>query len=449
MRTWEQLLLQLEADIGRETVDKWLRSLKVLRFDACNLYLEAKDSFQALWFEEHIRSKIKTSFVNGNHRQIKIHLTIANSSSIPSKKRTKEKREASIPFQLVFDELNPILLLDSFVFSSDNEMTHKFLNELSCLSETGPTRLGTFNPIYFYGLSGSGKTHLLMSLADTFQKRGLKTLFVRAETFTNHVVSAIRAGEMSLFRQAYRNTDVLLVDDIHQFSRKGATQEEFFHTFNTLHLEGKQIILSANCPPQELQLIESRLVSRFEWGIILPLKTVSDNDLAPLLQAKAKALNFLLPMKIADFLTDIFKANTHTLVKALEALVLRLHLDKEHSIHHLTVPSVKILLADLLAEAQKATLSPDQIVQAVAEHYGIKAEDIKGKGQTKEFVLPRQMAMHFCREKLKMTFIKIGTFFSRDHSTVMASVKYIQKALEEENRTVVPAWQSIMKKCFS
>jgi len=448
MRIWEQLLIQLETEIGHDTVDKWLRSLKVLRFDACNLYLEAKDSFQALWFEEHIRNKVKTSLVNGNHRQIKVHLTVANTTSVQSKRRNKEKKEGASPFQLVFDELNPAFLLDYFVFSNDNEMTHKFLNELSCLSDNGPTRLGTFNPIYLYGLSGSGKTHLLMSLADTFQKRGLKTLCVRAETFTNHVVSAIRAGEMSLFRQAYRNTDILLVDDIHLFSRKGATQEEFFHTFNTLHLEGKQIILSANCPPQELQLIESRLVSRFEWGIILPLKTVSDNGLVPLLMAKAKALNFLLPMKIADFLVDAFKTNTHTLVKALEALVLRLYLDKEQTIHHLTVPSVKILLADLLVEALKSTLSPDQIIQAIAEHYGITAEDIKGKGQTKDFVLPRQIAMHFCREKLKMTFIKIGAFFSRDHSTVMASVKYIQKALEEESLTVVPAWNAIMKKCF-
>jgi chromosomal replication initiator protein len=288
-----------------------------------------------------------------------------------------------------------------------------------------------------------------MSLTQAFRAKGLKAIFVRAETFTDHVVTAIRAGEMSLFRQTYRNTDVLLVDDVHVFSRKGATQEEFFHTFNTLHLEGKQIILSANSSPQELQLIEPRLVSRFEWGIVLPLKQLENEELVKMLRIKAHALNFVLPLKMEEFLIETFTSSPKALIKGFEALVLRLHLDSHHSIHSLSLPAVKNLLFDLIMEEQRSVITPPKIIQAAAEHYGIRQEDILGKAQTRECALPRQIAMHFCREKLKMPFMKIGDLFSRDHSTVMASVKHIQKCLEEDLSEVASAWHAILKKLQS
>jgi chromosomal replication initiator protein len=308
------------------------------------------------------------------------------------------------------------------------------------------TQLGNFNPIYIYGNGGSGKTHLLMSLAHALKNQGLKIIYVRAETFTDHVVTAIRAGEMSVFRQAYRNIDVLLVDDIDVFSRKGATQEEFFHTFNTLHLEGKQIILASSCSPQELQLIEPRLVSRFEWGIVLPLKSLKSEERRQLLMAKAKALHFDLPLKIANFLTETFKSNSKALIKSLEALVLRLHLDSNHSLSALSITATRILLSDLIEEEHKSALTPQKIIQAVAEQYGIRTEDILGKAQTRECALPRQLAMHLCRDQLKMPFMKIGDLFSRDHSTVMSSVKSIQKSLDQDDRELTGIWQLILKK---
>ncbi len=449
MQAWEQFLQQQEAELGSDTVQKWLRSLKIQRFDACNLYLEAKDSFQALWFEEHMRGKAQARLVNGNNKRIKIHLSIANISLKSKKNRDQGKGNKdikSVQFQLNFDELDPLCLFQYFVVNPDNQLAHKLLCELAGLSNPTTTSLGTFNPIYLYGPTGCGKTHLMMSLTQSFRAQGLKSIYVRAELFTDHVVTAIRAGEMSTFRQAYRNADILLVDDVHVFSRKGATQEEFFHTFNTLHLEGKQIILSAHCAPQELHLIEPRLVSRFEWGIVLPLKPVHAEALKSLLQAKAQALRFPLPAKISDFLVEVFTSNPKALVKAFEALVLRLHLDSHHSLDNLSVAAVKALLSDLLNEEQKAALTPPKIIQAVAEYYGIRSEDILGKSQTRECALPRQITMHLCREKLKMPFMKIGDLFSRDHSTVMASVKHIQKSLEEDHRDITGAWHTILKK---
>lgn len=449
MQAWEQFLQQQEAELGLDTVQKWLRSLKIQRFDACNLYLEAKDSFQALWFEEHMRGKAQARFINGNNKRIKIHLSVANATSGAKKNRnqTKGSKDTKLSsFQLNFDELDPLCLFQHFVVSQDNQLTHKLLCEIAGLSSTASTSLAAFNPIYLYGPSGSGKTHLLMSLAQSFRAQGYKSLYVRAELFTDHVVTAIRAGEMSIFRQAYRNADILLVDDVHVFSRKGATQEEFFHTFNTLHLQGKQIILSANCAPQELQLIEPRLVSRFEWGIVLSLKLLQADEIKTMLQAKAQALHFPLPAKILDFLVETFTSNPKALIKAFEALVLRLHLDAHHSAQHLSVTAAKTLLSDLFAEEQKSALTPPKIIQAIAEHYGIRSEDILGKSQTRECALPRQIAMHLCREKLKMPFMKIGDLFSRDHSTVMSSVKHIQKSLEEDHRDIAGSWHAIMKK---
>ncbi len=452
MQAWEEFLQQQEAELGQETVRKWLRSLHIQRFDACNLYLEAKDSFQALWFEEHMRNRVQTKLFNSNHKPIKVHLAIANAPLKLQKKSGKSKEVKppfSPPFHLVFDELNPYYLFKSFLIGEENRLTTTLLYEIAGLSTQKIASLGTFNPIYFYGPTGSGKTHLLVSLAQIFRAQGLKTIYVRAETFTDHVVSAIRAGEMGLFRETYRHMDLLLVDDIHIFSRKGATQEEFFHTFNTLHLQGKQIILTAHCAPQELQFIEPRLISRFEWGIVLPLKPLLGEDLRKMLKIKGELLQFPLPDKILDFLLETFTSHPKALVKAFEALVLRLHLDRNHSLQSLTVPSVKVLLADLLNEEEKVALTPSKIIQIISEYYGIRKEDILGKSQTKECVLPRQLAMHFCREKLKMPFMRIGELFSRDHSTVMASVKYIQTSLEQDNIDLSGAWHTILNKLQS
>lgn len=449
MQAWEHFLQSQEAELGADTVQKWLRTLKVQRFDACNLYLEAKDSFQALWFEEHIRSKAQVKLLNGNNKRIKIHLDVANSPKKAKKRPNslKERNPKASPFQLNFDDLDPHCLFQHFMLSEENKLTHKLLLEIAGLSpQVHSTTLGTFNPIYLYGSTGTGKTHLLMSLAHVLRTQGLRTIYVRAETFTDHVVTAIRAGEMSVFRQAYRNIDVLLVDDVHVFSRKGATQEEFFHTFNTLHLEGKQIVLTANCAPQELQLIEPRLVSRFEWGIVLPLKPLKNEEARQLLTAKSQALHFALPIKIADFLLDTFTSNSKALIRALEALVLRLHLDSKNTLAALTPTAAKILLSDLIEEELQSAITPAKIIQAVAEHYGIRTEDILGKAQTRECTLPRQLAMHLCRHQLNMPYMKIGDLFSRDHSTVMASVKHIQKGLDQDDRDTAATWHAILKK---
>lgn len=352
--------------------------------------------------------------------------------------------------------MDSLRTFDHYVESEESVLAYKLLCKITNYDPISKTfipseaDLASFNPIFLYGREGSGKTHLLMATAHALRSRNLKVVYVRAETFTEHVVTAIRSSEMSTFRLAYRNIDVLLIDDVHVFSRKGATQEELFHTFNTLHLAGKQIILSANCSPAELQNIEPRLVSRFEWGIVLPLDNISEADVLKVLRKKSEALEVELHPTVEQFLVATFTNSRKSLIQALEALVLRHHLKNDRRDNNrsnpITVQAAKYYLKDLIEQEAQHALTPDKIVNTIAEHFGIKVQDILSKAQSRDCVLPRQLAMYFCRTKLKMPFKKIGEVFLKDHSTVMSSVKTIETHVTNDHKEIMSPYLSILKK---
>jgi chromosomal replication initiator protein len=398
VKEWQQFLWQLEQELGPEVVKKWVPGL--IRFDAANIYLEAKDSFQISWFEEHVRPRLK-GLVNHNQRPIKVHLLTEKSGA------TKKEETRSLSFSP--DPIDPEMTLENFIPEQPNLVAFRLL------SETSP-----FNPIYLYGPKGAGKTHLLMGTAIALQKSGKRVFFVRAETFTEHVVQAIRLGQMQEFRKIYRDIDALIIDDIDIFSRKAATQEEFFHTFNTLHTIGRLILISANVPPPQLHEVEPRLISRFEWGISLEVGKTSP---LPILKQKAALWRMDLSEELTDWLIVKFPKNPIT---ALQALALR---SKGNNLSCLVAEK---LLRDLLEKEAENALTPERIVKSVAARYGITSEDILGKSQMKGVALPRQIAMYLCREKLKLPYQKIGDIFGRDHSTVMSSIKQIQKSVEEK-----------------
>ncbi len=454
MEAWEQFLLMQEHEVGAETVRKWLRSLQLLRFDACNLYLEARDAFQILWFEEHVRTKVIKYLKNNNNHRINVHLSLSGAGADNGKTRKKGAvaKESTHSFALSFEEWNPICTFENLIVTEPNLLAHKILQEVAGqqlapqASTHAESQLAVFNPIYIYGPKGCGKTHLLQAVAYALKDAGMKVLYARAETFTDHVVAAIRAGEMSTFRKAYRSIDVLLLDDVHVFSRKGATQEELFHTFNTLHLVNKQIIMTCNCAPQELKMIEPRLVSRFEWGIVLPLEPLQPEERLMALRAKAKALNVQLSSRAEEYLWKTFPTNVGTLCRALEALALRWQMREGSSKEMIQLAAAKALLEDLAAEETAHALQPDHVVQATAEHFGIRIEDILGRAQSREFALPRQIAMHICRKQLKLPFTRIGEVFQRDHTTVMASVTQVQTRLDLAEKDLTADVYGIVKK---
>ncbi|MBY0529509.1 MAG: chromosomal replication initiator protein DnaA [Rhabdochlamydiaceae bacterium] len=444
MQAWNTFLEIQENLLGKELVDKWLRSLVLVHFDSANLYLEAKDSFQVTWFEEHIRPQLKTKLFNNNHRPIKVHITIPEEGSAPQAdlKKGKSKQLSAPPLILNPDPLDPSATLDTFIAGKSNGILFQFFQELI----ENKIAKGAFNPIYLHGSSGTGKTHLLMALSAAFSKIGISTLYVRSETFTEHVVSAIRSAQMQHFRQSYRNIDLLLVDDVHIFARRAATQEEFFHTFNALHTAGKQIILAANVAPLYLEEIEPRLISRFEWGITFHLEKLDTAELSQVLKNRCKALEFPLSQEVIDFLIQTFPPHPHTLNRALDTLILRTHLGKNQNPIALNRNTAAHLLKELIESEKQSALTPQKVISSVAGYYGISSEDLLGKSQTQECVLPRQIAMHLCRTQLHLPFMKIGNLFSRDHSTVMTSVKQIQSKIEQREPELTLALMEIKKR---
>lgn len=440
MQAWVEFVEEQQQKLGAETTNKWLKTLKVLRYDARNLHLEAKDTFHAMWFDEHMRQEVALRLLNNNRRRIKVHVTIANAPAkkLDPKKKSAEKESIS-SFSLTFDELDPYCTLANFSIFESNLLVHKVFAQLC----TDKSSLAAVNPIYIHGTGGSGKTHLLMACADALRKQGINVIFTNAQTFTDHVVSAIRAGEMSIFRQSYRNGQVLIVDDVHVLSNKGATQEEFFHTFNTLHMDNKQIILAANCSPGELKNIEPRLTSRFEWGLVHGLDMPKPNELEQILKAKAQAMNFVLHPKIIEYLLTTF-SSPKMVIKAFSLIVIKSHMEVQKG--PLSVLSAAQMVEDLFEEEHKNALTNKKVVQCVAEYYGIRPKDIMGKSQTRDCVLPRQICMHICRHHLKQPFQKIAQAFGKDHSTVMTSVKVVQKGIDTDDAEIAGSYKSILKR---
>jgi chromosomal replication initiator protein len=407
MQMWDLILSRLENELGKDTVEKWVRPLKLLRFDAANIYLEVDDSFQASWFEEHVRPLCQ-KLINNNGRPIQITLTHRSPNQTDKKTAVKES-----PFVIASDSLDPDMTLEHFLVRRPaNEIAYKLIVEAAKCP---------FNPVLLYGPIGSGKTHLLMAAAAYLREKKLNAFYVNASTFTEHIVQAIRKGTMQAVRAKYRSADALLVDDIHVFARKSATQEEFFHTFNELHTRGTPIILSSNVPPSKLSEIEPRLVSRFEWGISVGLEK---EDWTLILEKKANQWKLEVDPPLISFLVEKFPSSP---LLALQALALR-----AKDVSRLGPHLASLLLKDLLEKEARAAWTPEKIVKAVASHHGIRSEDILGKSQTREATVPRQIAMYMCREKLKLPFQKIGELFGRDHSTVMSSVRQIQEELEKQ-----------------
>ena len=435
MQAWESFLDKLQSDLGEETITKWLRPLKIIHFDAGNLYLEAETSFQIDWFEEHVRAEAKKSFINNNFRSIRIHLTCANQQ--PLKEKTdRQEIHSPIPFVISRDQLLPDYTKNQFIFSEANQILSHLLTQTITSKEL------LFNPIFLYGGPCTGKTHLLQAFAHELQKKHANVLYVRAETFTENLVKAIRNGNMLDFRKAHRHIDVLIIDDVQHLGRKMATQEEFFHTFNTLYNQGKQIILSANTPPGSLQYIEPRLISRFEWGLSLPILKLEKTDLLLMVENRCRQLDLPLAEPSRRFIIESFSANPKSIQQALDALYIRASSSKRS----LTPPKIQLILKDLLAQEEKESLSPEKIVSHIADFYGLSAKDILSKSQTQECTTPRQLAMFLCRSQLKMPFMKIGEYFNRDHSTVISSVKIMEEKIQKRDKEISPALAAIQQK---
>ncbi len=331
--------------------------------------------------------------------------------------------------------LNPKYKFDTFVVGSNNKFAHSA--SLAVAESPGEA----YNPLYLYGGAGLGKTHLMHSIGHFVleQNPNMKVLYVTSEEFTNEVIESIRSGNaaaMTKLREKYRTVDVLMVDDVQFIIGKESTQEEFFHTFNVLHAAGKQIILSSDKPPKEMETLDERFRSRFEWGLIADIQPPDYETRMAILRKNAETCDRVIDEEIIKYIATNIKSNIRELEGAFNKIIAFAKLNKVD----LTLSLAEEALKDVIYPNKPREVTPALIINVVAEHFGVKPEDITSKKRNSEFVQPRQVVMYLCRELTDTSYTNIGKLLGKkDHTTIIHGVNKITEELKlnEELRNKV------------
>jgi len=317
---------------------------------------------------------------------------------------------------------------ESFVVGSNNQFAHSAALAVA----KSPAR--TYNPLFVYGGSGLGKTHLLQAIGHYVisANKSAKVVYLSSEQFTNEFIDAIQHGTLVKFRKKYRNADVLMIDDIQFLAGKERSQEEFFHTFNALHDGHKQVVLSSDRPASEIDKLEQRLVSRFEWGMTAEIQPPDAETRIAILRSKAAGLNIELDPWVIDFLADKIRNN----VRRLEGALMRVASYKSLSDRPITREVIENLLRDIFQEQARKSVTIDQIQRRVAEHFDVRLADMTSKRRPANIAFPRQIAMYLSRELTKSSLSDIGEAFGgKDHGTVIHACKLVKKRIEDDEKT--------------
>ena len=323
--------------------------------------------------------------------------------------------------------MNPRNTFDTFVVGSNNQFAHAAALAVA----QAPAK--TYNPLFVYGGVGLGKTHLMQAVGQqvTDRKKNFKVMYLSSERFTNEFIDAIQHNTLVKFRKRYRQADVLLIDDIHFLAGKERSQEEFFHTFNTLFDGRKQIVLSSDRPASEIANLEQRLVSRFEWGLTAELQPPDIETRLAILRKKAEALHVQLAPDVLEFLAQRVRTN----VRRLEGALMRVASFASLSGQQVSRETVEQLLRDILQEEAKRTVTIDQIQKKVAEHFDVRLADMTSKRRPATIAFPRQVAMYLARRHTKASLNEIGDAFGgRDHGTVLHACKAVSQRMTKEER---------------
>ncbi len=323
--------------------------------------------------------------------------------------------------------LNPRYTFSSYIVGSSNRLAHA-----ACLAVAEhPAK--AYNPLFLYGGVGLGKTHLLHAIGNAALDANpeINVLYVSSEKFTNDLINAIRRQNTEEFRLRYRNIDILLIDDIQFIMGKEATQEEFFHTFNTLHGAGKQIVISSDKPPKAIVTLEERLRSRFEWGLIVDVQSPDLETRTAILRGKGESLNVRVPDEVIDFLAHRIQSNIRELEGSLNRVVAFANLNRQA----ITTELATAALSELLENSRRQRISNDSILEHVSKYYGIDGKILKGRQRSRNIVVPRQVAMYLMREETESSLVEIGNVLGgRDHTTVLHGCEKIAEELNSDSR---------------
>jgi len=416
-------------------VTRWFRPLHIHRYAERTLTLSSDNSIYQYWIEENYLQQLRAtaSRVLGEPVAIIFHSpenAIPPAPVEPAKvEPLRQKKESS--FRSSTSDLrgclNPRSTFESFVVGMNNQFAHAAARAVA----EAPAR--TYNPLFLHGSVGLGKTHLMQAIGHLIQrnKKHLKVFYVTSEQFTNDYISAIQHGELQKFRRSYRQVDVLLIDDIQFLAGKDRSQEEFFHTFNTLCDGSKQIVLTSDSPPTEIANLEKRLTSRFEMGLTAELQLPDAETRLAILRHKMSAMPEKLSDPVLGFIAERVKTNIRRLEGALNRVAAFASLHGKA----ITVPQVEVLLRDLLQQEGQQTVSIDLIQRRVAETYDLRLADMTSKRRPANIALPRMVAMYLSRRLTTASLNEIGDAFGgRDHGTVLHANRTIEEKMKGDEK---------------
>lgn len=443
-QVWNEVLEYVERQVEKDIVETWFFPLSLEGIDKTAAKIAVPNEFFGEWISKHYRDVLVKAFQALQPEKIGDVVFIVKPSEDGKREDDRQKEgqqeiglSREVPWQgsrtRRGTSLNPQYTFDNFVVGASNQFAHA-----ACLA-VAESPAKAYNPLFIYGGVGLGKTHLLNSIGNYVARRSeFRIAYLTTEQFTNEVINSIRYDKMVELRRRYRNVDMLLIDDIQFLAGKERTQEEFFHTFNTLYEDQKQIVLSSDRFPKDMPTMEERLRSRFEWGLIADLQQPDMETRIAIIQKKSEQEGLALDDDVIQFLANNLKSN----IRQIEGALKRLGAYASLMGNHITIAVAKNCLRDLL-NTQRHVVTVADIQEIVAKRFHVKITDLKSKRRTKTLVHPRQVAMYLSRELTDASFPEIGREFgNKDHTTVMHAYRQVQKALETDS-TLVRTIQSI------
>ena len=425
---WQKLSAALKPHVSADTFKRWFSAVELAGVTAKTLSFRVPNNIYQYWIESNHMAALEAAVLTalGEPREIKFissESPVETREAISVAKETESNRDSKPSSAF---GLNPRNTFESFVVGPNNEIAHA----ASLAVAQAPAR--TYNPLFIYGGVGLGKTHLMQAIGQYVlaKKKNTKVIYLSSELFINEFIDAIQHNNLVKFRKRYRQADLLCIDDIQFLAGKERSQEEFFHTFNTLFDGHKQIVLSCDRPASEIANLEHRLVSRFEWGLTAELQPPAIETRLAILRKKARGMQIKLPDEIFEFLGNRIRSN----VRRLEGALMRVASFASLSGKELTQEVIEHLLKDILQEEARSSVTIEQIQRKVAEHFDVRLADMTSKRRPASIAFPRQVAMYLARELTKSSLHEIGDAFGgRDHGTVLHACKLVKKRMKEQD----------------
>ena len=426
-QAWQAALGQLQLEMPKAAFDTWVRDAELISVSDDIFQVGVHNAYARDWLDSRLKSTIVKLLAGTLNRAIEIDFVVSSSSLkniLPETEELQEETAETRPEKIQPSpriSINPRYNFNNFVVGSSNRLAHA----ASLAVSEKPAQ--TYNPLFLYGGVGLGKTHLLHAIGNMSRIRGLEVLFVSSEEFTNDLITAIRGHTTQAFREKYRRIDVLLIDDIQFIAGKESTQEEFFHTFNTLHGQNKQIVMTSDRPPKAMVTLEERLRNRFEWGLAADIQPPDFETRVAILQSKADRMGYTLPDNILEDIAHRFQTN----IRELEGAMTRLMAYADLRGMVLDEKLVEYALADLMPESRE--IRPDQILETIAREFDVSLEELLSTNRSQRIAFPRQVAMYMLREESELSLPKIGEILGgRDHTTIMYGHEKITDLLERD-----------------